>query len=150
MSIYATLWSLKFPKRGDDYPGCEWIKVTAQGVPPHIGSSNAGYEDGDPYESFLPPPVETDEDGDGRYMRAVVFVKEGIKKGTPENGQEYIDPLLVVTGEEYARMTIEELYQRICDALRGDQPRIAGQFIDSTGKITIMFEDGSKEYLDLD
>ena len=38
MSIYATLWSLKFPKDGDDYFGCEWIKVTAQGVPSHIGS----------------------------------------------------------------------------------------------------------------
>ena len=25
MSIYATLWALKFPKDGDDYPGCEWI-----------------------------------------------------------------------------------------------------------------------------
>ena len=34
MSIYATLWQLKFPRDGDDYPGCEWITVTAQGVPP--------------------------------------------------------------------------------------------------------------------
>lgn len=36
MSIYATLWQLKFPKDGDDYFGCEWMTVTAQGVPPHI------------------------------------------------------------------------------------------------------------------
>jgi hypothetical protein len=50
----------------------------------------------------------------------------------------------------YARITIDELYQRICEALCGDQPRIAAQFIDSTGKFTIMFEDGSKEYLDHD
>jgi len=38
MSIDATLWQLKFPKDGDDYIGCEWMTVTAQGVPPHIGS----------------------------------------------------------------------------------------------------------------
>jgi hypothetical protein len=29
MSIYASLWQLKFPKDGDDYVGCEWITVTA-------------------------------------------------------------------------------------------------------------------------
>jgi hypothetical protein len=28
MSIYATLWSLQFPRYGDDYVGCEWISVT--------------------------------------------------------------------------------------------------------------------------
>jgi acetylornithine deacetylase/succinyl-diaminopimelate desuccinylase-like protein len=33
MSIYAALWSLKFPRYGDFYVGCEWIEVTAQGVP---------------------------------------------------------------------------------------------------------------------
>lgn len=38
MSIYATLWSLKFPRFGDYYGGGEWIKVTAQGVPAHIGT----------------------------------------------------------------------------------------------------------------
>jgi hypothetical protein len=38
MSIYAKLWKLKFPREGDDYLGCEWITVTAQGVQPHIGS----------------------------------------------------------------------------------------------------------------
>ena len=30
MSIYATLWKLKFPRHGDYYLGCEWITVTAQ------------------------------------------------------------------------------------------------------------------------
>ncbi len=42
MSIYATLWKLKFPKFGDHHIGCEWIEVTAQGVPPHIGSPTPG------------------------------------------------------------------------------------------------------------
>lgn len=59
MSIYATLWSLYFPRTGDDLPGCEWLMVTAQGVPPHIGCSapGLGYENGDPYEAFLPPAL---------------------------------------------------------------------------------------------
>jgi len=28
MSIYATLWRLKFPRYGDDHTSCEWIEVT--------------------------------------------------------------------------------------------------------------------------
>ena len=42
MSIYATLWALKFPEEGDDYVGCAWIEVRAQGVPAHIGSPTPG------------------------------------------------------------------------------------------------------------
>ncbi len=42
MSIYATLWKLKFPKEGDYHSDCEWIEVTAQAVPPHIGSPTPG------------------------------------------------------------------------------------------------------------
>ena len=38
MSIYATLWWLKFPRYGDEYIGCEWIRVSAQGVPAHVGT----------------------------------------------------------------------------------------------------------------
>ncbi len=54
MSIYATLWILQFPKYGDDYLGCEWTRVMAQGVPAHIGSPTAGcgYDAGDPYAAF--------------------------------------------------------------------------------------------------
>jgi hypothetical protein len=33
MSIYATLWKLKFPRYGEYHFGCDWIIVTAQGVP---------------------------------------------------------------------------------------------------------------------
>lgn len=29
MSIYATLWTLKFPKEGDEHLGCGWIEVRA-------------------------------------------------------------------------------------------------------------------------
>jgi hypothetical protein len=27
MSIYATLWRLKFPRYGDDHTGCDWVEV---------------------------------------------------------------------------------------------------------------------------
>lgn len=49
MSIYATLWTLQFPATGDDLIGCDWVEVTAQGVPPHIGTPTPGhgYEGGD-------------------------------------------------------------------------------------------------------
>lgn len=84
MSIYATLWRLKFPHEEDDYLGCAWMTVIAQGVPPHLGSPTpgCGYEDGDPYAAFLPPTVHTDAEGEAPYMRAVVFVTEGTPKGT--------------------------------------------------------------------
>ena len=145
MSIYATLWTLKFPKDGDDYFGCEWMKVIAQGVPPHIGSPTpgCGYEDGDPYTDFLPPPVETDENGEAEYLRAVVFVTEGTPKGTSRSGQEYEQPLLVLTGKEYATITFEDLHTRFCSALRGSKPRVIAQYLKSGGGARTFFEDGT-------
>lgn len=109
MSIYATLWRLKFPKEGDDRGGCEWIEVVAQGVPAHIGSPSAGsgYVD-DPYVAFLPPPVEIDAEGDAPYDRAVVVVTEYMIKGTERSPQEYPNPLLVLTGRQYATLTFGE------------------------------------------
>jgi len=123
MSIYATLWTLKFPKEGDEHLGCEWIEVRAQAVPAHVGSPTpgCGYEDGDPYAAFLPPAVVTDADGDAPFHRAVLIVTEYSIKGTERSGQEYASPLLLLTGEEYARMTFQELHERICNALRGNR-----------------------------
>ena len=151
MSIYATLWQLKFPRDGDDYVGCEWITVTAQGVPPHIGSPTpgCGYEDGDPYATFLPPPVHTNEDGENEYMRAVVFVTEDTPKGTNRSPQEYVQPLLVLTGEAYAKMTFETLYTHICNALRGGKPRVVMQYLAPGGHIRILFEDGTAKEIDM-
>ena len=93
----------QLPTDGDDFPGCEWITVTAQGVPAHIGSpsSGSGYEDSDPFASFLPPPVRIDNDGESEYMRAVVFVTERTPKGTARSPQEYFSPLLVLPGEAW-------------------------------------------------
>ena len=142
MSIYATLWKLKFPKNGDDYPACDWVTVTAQGVPAHIGSSTpgGGYEDGDPFAAFLPPPVRKDEDGEAEYLRAVVFVTERTPKGTGRSAQEYVKPLLVLTGQAYADMKFEALHARICSALRGDRSRVVATSLASNGRVTIHFE----------
>ncbi|WP_263819239.1 hypothetical protein [Salinibacter sp.] len=122
MSIYATLWTLKFPHQGRARLDCDWTLVRAQGVPPHIGSPTPGlgYEDGDPYGAFLPPPLETNKHGEHDFMRAVVFVTEQTGKGTERSPQEYVDPLLVLTGEVYAHLSFEALHRRLCDALRGD------------------------------
>jgi len=79
-----------------------------------------GYEDGDPYGAFLPPPLETNEQGEHERMRAVVFVTERTSKGTERSPQEYADPLLVLTGEAYARISFGELHRRLCDVLRDD------------------------------
>jgi hypothetical protein len=151
MSIYATLWKLKFPRNGDDYPGCEWITVTAQGVPAHIGSPTAAGVpgSGDPYAAFLPPPVLTNEAGKAEHMRAVVFVGEGARKGTARSPQEYVSPLLVLTGEEYATMAFETLRARVCDALRGEKPRVVATSLLPGERMRILFEDGTTKEVDV-
>ena len=86
-----------------------------------------GYEDGDPYAAFLPPAVPTDANGGAPLHRAVVIVTEHSLKGTERSRQEYVSPLLVLTGEEYARVTFEDLCERICYALRGNRAPVVMQ-----------------------
>ena len=135
MSIYATLWKLKFPKEGDEYLNCEWIEVTAQAVPAHIGSPTpgCGYEEGDPYAAFLPAALQTDSDGDAPFERAVVFITEYSIKGTARHPQEYVNPLLVLTGDEYFRLSFADLHRRICDALRGNRSPIVAEILQPDG-----------------
>ena len=139
MSIYATLWKLKFPKEGDEHLGCEWIEITAQAVPAHIGSPTpgCGYEAGDPYATFLPPALQTDADGDAPFDRAVVFITEYTRKGTARSAQEYASPLLMLTGEDYARLPFAELHRRICDALRANRAPVVAEVLlpDGTHRI---------------
>lgn len=144
MSIYATLWSLKFPRFGDDYIGCEWIEVIAQGVPAHIGTPTPGfgYEGGDPYAVFLPPPVPVLEDDDSGMLRAVVVITEETGKGTARSAQEYDHPLLVLTGQDYASMSFVELHRRICDTLRGIHPRVVAHFWKADGDVQLHLSDG--------
>jgi len=137
MSIYATLWILKFPAHGDAYSGCEWETVMGQGVPGHIGTPTEGYgyESGDPYASFLPPAIPMPDDEDDLGLRAVVIVRARTEK----IGQEYIGPLRVLSGAEYKAMTFEVLHERICDALRGRRPRVVAEFIHD-GEIEVIRE----------
>ena len=110
MSIYATHWILKFPRFGDAHTGCEWVGVIGQGVPAHIGTPTPGYgyEAGDPYAAFLPPAIPVREDDDDEPLRAMVVVREGTEKV----GQEYVVPLLVLSGVEYATTSFHELHVR--------------------------------------
>lgn len=142
MSIYATLWSIQIQDPASPSTMPRWVTVTAQAVPPHIGSPTpgCGYEDGDPYADFLPPPVETNEDGEAEYSRAVVFVTEETQKGTARNGQEYIDPLLVLTGEEYAKMSFQTLLGKLEEAIRSG-PRVVIEYYDSEGQTHIVRDD---------
>jgi hypothetical protein len=137
MSIYATLWSLKFPRYGEDYIGCEWIRVTAQGVPGHVGTATRGfgYEEGDLYAEFLPPPVEVNAAGDSEFMRAVVIITEETQKSTSRSPQEYVNPLLVLSGQAYASLSFVDLHTRICDALRGTGPQVVAQSFTADDKI---------------
>jgi hypothetical protein len=145
LSIYATLWILKFPEFGQHYYRCKWTEVTAQGVPPHIGTPTAGfgYEEGDPFAEFLPSAVAVSPDGETECMRAVVFVGEQTRKGTPRSGQEYENPLFTLSGKEYASLSFDQLHQKICEALRGDQPRVVFESINPDGAATVYFEDGT-------
>jgi len=145
MSIYATLWRLQFPRHGDAFVGCEWVEVVAQGVPAHVGTPTPGYgyESGDPYAAFLPPALRIDNDTPEDALRAVVFIVGTTKKGTTRSGQEYESPLLVLTGAEYAAMPFQTLHDRLCDALRGDRPRLTLEVFGSDGSATLVFEEGS-------
>jgi hypothetical protein len=141
VSIYATLWILRFPAFGDAYPGCAWVSVLGQGVPAHIGTPTEGcdYESGDPYAGFLPPAIPVVDDDSGE-LRAVVIVREHTEKV----GQEYIGPLVVLSGAGYATMPFQTLHDHICDALRGSRPRLIAD-ITMEGERRLLFEDGSSE-----
>jgi hypothetical protein len=145
MSIYATLWRLKFPDGGDDHTGCTWIEVIAQGVPAHIGAANpdAPDEATDPYAGFLPAAIAVSPGVDDPPVRAVVFVTDGTPKGTDRSAQEYVKPLLVLSGRQYSTIPFGDLHRKICDALRGDRPRLVAESWEPDGRVRLIFEDGS-------
>ena len=89
MSIYATLYEFAIRRFGEDEPH----HLAAQGVPAHIDYTGQGWE-------WLPPPVPYSDDLDvPQSMRAVVIVEHGTAKGTARCGQEYADPLLILSGQ---------------------------------------------------
>ncbi|MCB0167466.1 MAG: hypothetical protein KDI79_24765 [Anaerolineae bacterium] len=97
----------------------------------------------------MPPPVSTNADGEAEYMRAVVVVTEHTPKGTERSPQEYVQPLLVLTGKSYATMTFETLYTHICNALRGNKPRVVGQDLAPGGHLRLLYEDGTAKDIDM-
>jgi hypothetical protein len=149
MSIYATLWEIKLPKAHafDE----EWVRVYAQAVPPHIGHPSQ-YRDGDPYADFLPPVVEYDPELDhGDVYRAVVILVEGRDEKIE---QRYVDPLMTLTGKEYASIPFGELLERIQDAIPWDI-EVAGYSIGPNGERKVIrvpgwraAEDGNKRRIE--
>jgi hypothetical protein len=145
VSIYATLWRLRFPCDDALNMGHGWIEVVAQGVPAHVGTSapGYGYESGDPYAAFLPPAIRIDDETLDEELRAVVFVTARTSKGTARSGQEYESPLLVLSGAEYAALPFQALHDSLCSALRGDRPEPVIQAFSPDGSSTLVFDDGS-------
>jgi hypothetical protein len=142
MSIYATLWSIQIQDPASPSSMPRWVTVTAQAAPPHIGSPTpgCGYEAGDPYGDFLSPPVYTNEHGEAEYNRAVVFITDSTKKGTAGSGQEYVDPLLVLSGDEYAQMPFQTLLDKLEEAICSG-PRVVAEYFDSEGHTHIVRDD---------
>ena len=135
MSIYATLWEIKVPRRHlfDE----EWVEVFAQAVPPHIGHPSH-YPEGDPYADFLPPVVQDYDPETERPYRAVVIVQQGRSE---KDIQRYVDPLLVLNGEEYARTPFEELLDRIHKAMGWDESVVAMSWTPDGKKKIIRLDD---------
>ena len=64
----------------------------------------------------------------------MVFITEFTIKGTDRSPQEYLSPLLGLTGQEYAMIPFYLLHDRICDALRGNRaPIMAEVFLPGKG-----------------
>ena len=80
--------------------------------------------------------------GGSQALRAVVFVREGTPKGTARSAQEYVDPLLVLSGCEYAGSTFGQLHDMMCNALRGHRPRLVAESWGPDGRGRLVFEDG--------
>jgi hypothetical protein len=82
-------------------------------------------------------------------MRAVVFVTEATPKGSAPSPQEYVRPLLVLPGHEYATIPFGERHRMICELLRGDRPRLAAEVRRPDGGSRLLLEDGSVQVTEL-
>ena len=102
MSIYATIGEIGIRRFGDQ----SMIDIMIQAVPAHIEYLGPEWD-------FLPPPV----DPNGETNRAVVFVERGTTKGTDRCGQEYLRPLLMLSGSEYQKIGFAALLNRLEEAL---------------------------------
>ena len=133
MSIYATLWELKFPLYGQSHTDCEWETVVAQGVPEHVGDPD--------YLAFLPQGENSIENG----LRAVVFIRKLQEKGTNRSAQEYPNPLLMISGKEYSSASFANLHERLTEALLGNRPKVVAEIREPTGAVRVVYEDGNSQ-----
>jgi hypothetical protein len=70
----------------------------------------------------------------------VVFITDETKKGTARNGQEYVDPLLVLSGEEYANIPFQMLFEKLEEAIRSG-PRVVAEYYDAEGHTHVIRND---------
>jgi len=113
MSIYGTEHYIGI---NDDGFKDEFHHVAVQLVSSHIRHEGPGWE-------WLPPnrtditEKQAEEEG-YLHPRAVFFIADWTEKGTARNGQEYVNPLLMLTGEEYEKIPFRELIGRLEDAIQ--------------------------------
>ena len=60
------------------------------------------------------------------------------RQGTARSPQEYVNPILVLSGREYASISFVELHTRICDALRGSGPAVVAQSFTAAGVVQLV------------
>jgi hypothetical protein len=113
--VYAEGLRVGVPGDADRAVREAWVRVWVQAVPAHIDHAGPGWDE------WLPPPTPAEVGGadreEQRTPRAVFFVTDWTPKGTERNGQEYVRPLLVLTGEEYVRTMWPDLMERLTDAV---------------------------------
>jgi hypothetical protein len=81
-------------------------ELPLRGSPAHwYTNSGVWLREDDPYAEFLPPAVELNADGDSEFIRAVVIVTEETQNGTARSPEEYVNPLLVLSGRDYASIS---------------------------------------------
>jgi hypothetical protein len=114
MSIYATLWTIKIETEFD-----KWHEVYAQAVPGWINYIGKEWEWLPPelYPSNTPSSVMENSENFIRF-RAVYICDDLTTKGTERNGQEYVNPLLVLTGEEYEKILWKDLLDKINEKIQ--------------------------------
>ena len=120
MSIYSTGWSFQWgvSPRGVFNAGCgKWnplfVEVYVQFVPGHIGHPEGGYYS-DPYADFLPPALSSEETDVDDKIRAAVFLLRGDDE---KDGQRYVSPLLVLSGDEYNNIGFHDMMDRLASVV---------------------------------
>lgn len=60
------------------------------------------------------------------------------EEGTEGSPQEYGNPLLVLTGEEYSRISFQDLHRGFCDAFRGNRAPVVAEILGPDGEHRII------------